>query len=276
MSHQPGWVYYKGLNEVEYRRAASNNYADIRGLEITLRKRYGNWFSGFINYTYDVRSSGYFGLLSYYEDPKLQREYEKQHPVISRRHPQPYASLNLVFFTPREFGPLVMGMRPLEDWRLTLLGTWRTGAYETYNPLNTPGVADNTQWRDVYNIDLKLNKEIRFKDVTFDFYVDIRNLFNTKYMSRAGFSDIYDWLNYMESLNFSWEEGVEKGEDRIGDYRDWDVPYDPLEPNPDNDPEIAARNKKRKETKSYIDMPNIRSLTFLNPRDIRFGITIRF
>ncbi|RMH60350.1 MAG: TonB-dependent receptor [Calditrichaeota bacterium] len=276
VSHQPGWIYYEGLNDTRYRTAASNNYADIRGLELTLRKRYGDWFMGFINYTYDVRSSGYFGLLQYYEDPKLQREYNKLHPVVSRRLPQPYASMNLVFFTPEEFGPRVMGWHPLDNWRLTLLGTWRTGSYYTYVLPDKPVVKDNTQWRDYYNLDLKLNKTWRLNDITLDVYVDVRNVLNTQYMSRAGFSDNFDWLNYLESLNFSWEEGVEKGNDRIGDYRDWNVAYDPLEPNPDNDPEIAARNKKRKETKSYIDMPNIRSMTFLNPRDIRFGVTIRF
>ncbi len=276
VTNQPGWIAFQGLNNISYRKAASNNYADIRGLEITLRKRYGNWFSGFVNYTYDVRSSGYFGILENYEDPKKQREYNKQHPVISRRLPQPYASANLVFFSPEKFGPAVGDLYPLEQWRLSVLGSWKTGAYETYNPLNEPGIADNTQWEDVYNVDIRLSKEVKISKVTFDFYLDVRNLFNNKYMSRAGFSDIYDWNNYMESLNFSWEEGDQKGNDRVGTYRDWNVPYDPLEANPDNDPAITARNNKRKENKSYIDMPNIRGLTFLNPRNVRFGVTVRF
>ena len=107
-------------------------------------------------------------------------------------------------------------------------------------------------------------------------YVDIRNVFNFKYLSEAGFSDTYDRQSYLHSLNFSWEEGEENGNDRVGDYRPPGVEYDPLEPNLYNDPEIRARNDKRKETKSYIDMPNITSLTFLYPRDIYFGIRINF
>ena len=84
----------------------------------------------------------------------------------------------------------------------------------------------------------------------------------------------------------SWETGEEKGDDKIGDYRPWDVPYERLEhlePNPDKDPEIKAsndarkaRNDVRKENKSYIDNPDIQALTFLNPRRYIFGIKINF
>jgi hypothetical protein len=107
-------------------------------------------------------------------------------------------------------------------------------------------------------------------------YADIDNLLNTKFLSYTGFSSYYDYLDYMESLCLPWESGDFKGNDRIGEYRDWDVEYDPLVYNPTNDPVVAAENEKRKETKSYIDMPNIRSLTFLNPRMIHFGIRISF
>ena len=106
--------------------------------------------------------------------------------------------------------------------------------------------------------------------------MDIENLFNYKYMSEAGFADIYDRDSYLESLNFSWETGVQKGNDRVGDYRPVGVAYDPLESNPANDSDIKARNDKRKENKSYIDMPNITSLTFLNPRRFTFGLKIGF
>ncbi len=104
--------------------------------------------------------------------------------------------------------------------------------------------------------------------------MDVHNIFNVKYLSWAGFSDRYDSADYLRSLNFSWEEGVEKGNDKIGDYRPTGVAYDPLELNPNNDPQIDARNKERKDKKSYIDMPNIKAFTFLNPRDIIFGIKL--
>jgi hypothetical protein len=71
-------------------------------------------------------------------------------------------------------------------------------------------------------------------------------------------------------------EGDKKGSDRIGDYRPNGVAYDPLEPNPNSDPAITARNNARIAKKSYINMPNIESTTFLNPRNFMFGVRIGF
>jgi hypothetical protein len=135
---------------------------------------------------------------------------------------------------------------------------------------------DNIQWKDRYNVDLKFSKTIEIKSARADIFIDVSNALNSKFMSSAGFSDYYDYLDYIASLNFSWEEDAEKGTDRVGEYRDWDVEYDPLEQNPDNDPEIRTRNEKRKQTKSYIDMPNIKAFTFLDPIKITFGLTLTF
>ncbi len=276
ISNQTGWILYNGLGDVSYYQAANNNYEDIRGLEITINKRTGQWVTGFINYTYDVQTSGYFGLREYHEDPNRQREYLRLNPYQSKPHPQPYARANVSFHTPDEFGPSWNDLYLFGAWRLNILANWRAGRYYTYNPNQIPGVSDNTQWKDWHNVDLRLSKVVNTGLANVRFYLDISNVFNHKYMSMAGFSDNYDWQAYMESLNFSWEKGVQKGDDRIGDYRPPGVDYDPLEPNPDNDPDIKARNDKRKENKSYIDMPNIKSLTFLNPRDFTFGIQINF
>ena len=276
INNQPGWILYRGLSDVSYNRAANNNYEDIRGLEITVTKRLGRWISGFINYTYDVRTSGYFGLREYNEDPNEQRDYLSKKPEQTRRHPRPFARVNLDFHTPIKFGPNWMGFYPIGNWDLNILADWRTGRYETYNPNDIPGVVDDIQWKDWYNVDLRISKVSRVSTFNIQFYLDVSNVFNFKYMSVAGFADRIDKENYLASLNFSWEEGIEKGNDRVGDYRPESVTYDPLEPNPDNDPEIVARNNKRKKDKSYVDMPNITSFTFLNPRDITFGIRINF
>jgi outer membrane receptor protein involved in Fe transport len=277
ITHQPSWIYYQNLNSsVQYNRMENNNYADIRGVEISLIKRYGKFFSGLLNFTYDVRTSGYFGLLEYYEDPREQRQYLRENPYQVRPHPLPYARANIDFHTPEDYGPDWSGFHPLASWNFNLVGQWSTGRYETYNPFNKPGVVDDVQWRDWFNLNLRISKKINIDPVSVQLYIDIRNVFNFKYMSEAGFSDTYDRQSYLHSLNFSWEEGEENGNDRVGDYRPPGVAYDPLEPNRHNDPEIKARNDKRKETKSYIDMPNITSLTFLYPRDIYLGIRINF
>ena len=277
VTNQPGWIFYQNINNsVQYYKAANNNYEDIRGIELTLTKLTGKWVSGFINYTYDVHTSGYFGLTSYYEDPNKQRNYLRLNPYQEKPHPQPYARANIDFHTPNNFGPVWMGINPFGGWNLNILAAWRAGSYTTYNPHNIPGIVDNVQWRDWHNVDLRISKMFKLGKYNIKLYLDVTNALNTKYMSYAAFSDRYDWLDYLESLNFSWEEGVEHGNDRIGDYRPEGVEYDPLEPNPNNDPEIKARNEERKRSKSYIDMPNFKSLTFLNPRDFILGVKISF
>jgi outer membrane receptor protein involved in Fe transport len=277
VTNQPGWIYYQNLNtSVHYYKATSNNYADIRGFEITLTKVAGSWISGFVNYTYDVSTSGYFDLTSYYQDVSKQRAYLQLNPYQSKPHPQPYARANITFRSPDEFGPEVMGIRPLAGWSLNLLGSWQAGSYATYNPNAIPGVVDNVQWRDNFNIDVRLMKTLALYGFEVQLYMDVQNVFNFKFLNYAGFADSYDYQDYLASLCFPWMEGDKNGEDRIGDYRDDDVAYDPLEPNPGNDPAISARNQTRKDNKAYIDMPNISSLTYLRPRNWMFGVRVSF
>ncbi len=288
VTDQPAWTTYESTDgSVHYSVITSDNYADIRGFELTLNKRVGTWISGFVNYTYEISSSGYFGYRYHYQDPQKMRNYLRENPYQTRLHPRPYARANINFHTPFGFGPRFMGFKPFSDWRLNILASWRTGSYETYNPYNIPGVVDNVQWKDTYNIDLRFGKNFKLHNrMTVQLYVDVSNVLNTKFLSYAGFASGGDYQNYLASLNFPFETGEFKGNDRIGEYRDWNVKYDPLEPlvdNPDNDPgiaqtnaEIKKRNAHRRATKSYIDMPNLRAFTFLNPRDITFGIKVDF
>ena len=277
IANQPGWIYYQNLNStVQYNRAANNNYQDVRGLEITLSKTQGSWIRGFLNYTYHVETSGFFGYTRYYEDPVEQRNYLAENPKQERPLPRPFARANIEILSPENFGPEINGYYPLEQFSVNLLAEWKTGSYETFNPNNITGIQNNVQWVDYFNIDLRLSKVINLDLFNLQLYLDISNLLNHKQLSYTGFSDNFDYNNYLQSLNFSWEEGEEKGNDKIGDYRSYNTKYDPLEPNQYNDPEIKSRNDKRKETKSYIDMPNISSFSFLNLRKITLGIKIDF
>jgi outer membrane receptor protein involved in Fe transport len=277
ITNQPGWVYYQNINtSVHYYEASNNNYADQRGFEMTVTKLTGPWINGFLNYTYDVGTSGYFGLTQYYQDVNKQRDYLRLNPYQTKPHPQPFARANLTIRTPDVFGPEFMGTTLLGGWSLNILADWRAGSYATYNPNSIPGVIDNVQWVDWYNIDLRLTKFVRVWEMDFQLYLDIQNVLNTRHLSSSGFADNYDYQDYLTSLCFDWEEGDQKGNDRLGDYRPSGVAYDPLEPNLINDPAITARNNERKDKKSYINMPNVTSATFLNPRNFMVGARISF
>ncbi|MDD5765032.1 MAG: TonB-dependent receptor [Candidatus Marinimicrobia bacterium] len=287
ITNQIDWIYYQNINgTVQYSKSANNNYEDIRGVEITLDKRTGNWLTGFVNYTYMVDSYGYFGLKKYFENPSDQRDYLAQNPYQEKPHPAPYARINIDVHSPFKFGPNLKGIYLLGGWNCNLLATWNQGSYATYNPQSVPGLQNNVQWVDSYNMNLRLTKSIQIKQFAIQGYIDVTNLFNFKYLSYAGFVSSRDYTDYLASLHFSWEDGQEHGHDRIGTYRNYSVEYDPIVPyisNPTDDPEVAAENAqikkdnaRRLKTKSYINMPNNSSFAFLYPREIKFGIKFTF
>ncbi len=289
--------YVNRNNTVNYSVTQPDNYADIRGFEVTLTKNRGNWIQGFINYTYDVTTSGNFGFATYYENLAEQRAYERTTTSNYQEKPiaRPYARISLDFFTPQKFGPELGGVDIFGDWRLNLVGNWRSGYHFTWaNGGSLPGVINNTQWKSYLNFDMRLSKNFNILGANLQFFMDVSNLFNYKYMTGGGFvpNDNNDYLAYMRSLHLPQDvfsdytknpdgsintgysnaaDGVTyvfgddvPGDSRVGPYHAWD-------PNADE-----ATKAEWSKNKSYIDMPNQTFLTYLNPRDIFWGLKLTF
>ncbi|MBP7462322.1 MAG: TonB-dependent receptor [Candidatus Delongbacteria bacterium] len=274
ISDQPSWVRYTSSdNSVNYQKASNNSYEDIRGFEITVDKHIGRWISGFVNYTYMVQSSGYFDYTRYYQNSNQQRTYNLEYPPEqSRPRPQPQIRLNLDLHTPSKFGPSWNTVYPLAEWNLSTIAGWQEGGYTTWNPSGQAGVRDNVQWKDTYSLDFRLTRSFRIQRYQFQFYLDIINPFNIKTLNSGAFSNYNDYRDYMESLHFTWEKGAEHGHDRIGDVRKSGVAYQKYDP---TDPNLTEQQlQKIKDDKAYINMPNLESLMYLNPRTIRFGLTL--
>lgn len=285
VSDQPRLVRYRSTrNAVNYQITEPTNYEDIRGFEFTLSKNRGNWFQGFLNYTYQVNTFGNFGFAQYVDIRSQQQTYENDTRTHYQTKPlaQPFARANVYFFSPADFGPQVAGWHPLGDLRLNVLASWSSGAY--YTPpggANITDIVNILHWKDFYSVNLRLSKTFRLANADIQLFMDMNNVFDIKYMSQGGFVDAEDYERYLKSLHYP--EDVSKtlrnfdagyspvvGNDRPGDYRT--VPYEPYDP---NDPD-EARKQRILETKAYIDMPNQEFLTFLNPRDIFFGLQLSF
>jgi len=298
VSDEPNLIHVIGEGKssaVNYSIAASNFYEDIRGAEFTIEKRLSGWFGGFLNYTYQLSTTGYFDARELHSQKSEQAKYLERNPPsrdASKPVARPYFRGNIIINTPRNFGTELAGFRPFADWQFSFLGSWQSGRHFTWtNNVGIPGLTNNMQWQDYYNVDLRISRDFDVKPFRVKFFANITNLFNFKiwpYLSSAGmgsgFVDGNDWTNYMQSLrlpkdlaeefNYDPENGY--GDDHPGDYRPDDVAYDPLEPNPDKDPAIAKRNQERIDKKSYIDNPGMTYLQFLNPRDIYLGIKLSF
>jgi hypothetical protein len=282
ISEQPRLVTYTSRdNLVSYAIPEPDNYADIRGFEITMTKNRGEWIRGFVNYTYQVSTSGNFGLPVNSQNPAIQREYQRNKAYFEQNKPlpQPYARANVDLFTPLDWGPEIFGIKPLEDLRINILAAWSAGAYFSWTGPGgvKPLFENNIRWNDSYALDLRFSKSFEFGALNVELFADVYNALNLQQMGyRAGFFDLNDYDDYMKSLhlpeeyrkfasNYTFTAGTDKpGDVRKGAYIPWD--------------ENASESQKEewKKNKSYIDMPNLHYTTFLNPRSIFWGIKINY
>ncbi|HPR89771.1 MAG TPA: TonB-dependent receptor, partial [bacterium] len=268
VSGQHGEVTYtNAAGSINYDTWSNNEYEDIQGFEINISKNDGGWISGWVNFNYMLKKSGLTGRETI-TDVTINNDqeglYEGQE---SSALPVPKVNANLTLRAPDDFGPALLGFRPLAGWNLTLFGEWERGDYFTFNPLSELHVSDNMRWPDYYMIDLKLTRMIRFAGLQVTAFVDISNLFNFKvnYMSRGLPFDsaVNDEYYYLASLHLPMYESDKydalratypgyfvPGDDRIGDLRSAGKPY--------------------------INDPNFNMWLYGQPRDIWFGLRFAF
>jgi len=312
IDNETAWTDYINIDgKVNYSKLESNHYENIRGFEVELIKNYGDWITGMINYEYRSSSSGYFGVGAQYENPSDQSDYERQNPYRQYWYPAtPQAKANIDFHTPSNYGPELAGQRILGGWHFNFVGDWQDGSSITWNPKSIPGLRYNLDMVDYYNLNLKIAKVFDFGRAKIKLFADVYNLLNTKRFSNESFEDIHDYNDYMYSLHIDKSQydrlgykGV-PGDDKFGEYRDYDVKFQPMEYTSDyetvSDPSGRAiyydgtkedyfqyqdgewsevedsRIDKILEDKAYIDMPNQRFFTFLSPRDVFVGLTVSF
>ncbi len=305
-------TYNSRSGQVSYSRSEPNAYADIRGFEVSFARDRGSWVQGFVNYTYMVSTSGRFGLPRYFENPSRQREEETSDALRRASQfkpvPRPYARANLRFFSPAKFGPSTGGVYPLGGLRLSLVGRWQAGYFFTWTGGGSiEGVQNNVQFADFSTVEMRLSKAFNFGSRRVEFYMDVNNLFNQRYLTFNGAVDGADYLAYMNSLHLPERTGEYpniQGSDRPGDYRKSSVPFVPIN-NIANRTALAspatgqiyyeratqsylefqggswvpadqAKVDQVLKDKAYIDMPNQGFLTFLNPRDVYFGLRLNF
>ena len=301
---------YYSTGGIEYDKTTSNSYADIRGFEFTIRKTQGRWMTFFGNYTYQVTTDGHFGREEIYQDPSKQKRYDEATVNLyqERPIPRPYARFNMSLFTPNDYGPRAMGIYPLGGYMLNLLFDWQEGQWVTWNPKDQKGIANNVQQTDNFNALLRFSKTFNFNKFRIMAFVDIDNLFNYKRMSMVNwFGAASDQQYYFYSLHLPESDAYDNipGDDRVGDYRKDGVDYQPMESKGVIDYEQDTGNEgviyydhntgryveyvdeawvevesgrldQLLEDKAYIDMPNMDSFTFLDPRQIYFGLRISF
>jgi outer membrane receptor protein involved in Fe transport len=298
-------TYTSASNGISYTKSTSNGYQDTRGFELTLRKSSGTWLTGFINYTYQVITSGHFRSAQLFDDVTSQKQYDAATVNLyqDRPHPQPFARANIALNSPKDFGPELFGHCVLGGFSLNLVFDWQAGAWTTWSP-NDPYVAYNIQTKDFFNTYLRLDKNVDIGKIRVQVFMDITNVLNTLRLSNTGDR------NYLQSLHLPKSNSYNNivGDDKVGDYRTPGVDWQPVEhvmgaldrssqsayqtgawyfedatqkyyewKGQNNWVEVdRARVDKFLSDKAYINMPNASTFWFLNPRNIYFGLKVSF
>jgi hypothetical protein len=243
-----------------------------------------------------------------YEKDNISQVFQSK-PVAS-----PYGRFTIDFFTPSDLGSPAGDINLFGDWRLNLTGRWQSGDHFSWNNGGSarPGYENNVQWKDYYNVDMRFSKTFNLHEFSLQLFMDVSNLFNFKNFSHYGFTDANNFNSYMTSLHLPSGIGDPlgygniPGSDQPGDVCKDGVTYTPVEFKADVSTvtntaaqktvvyydqktgrymenqgsgwtEISASRKQQiLDDKSYIFMPNMAFFTFLNPRDIFWGVKFSF
>lgn len=307
ISDQQDFTSYQSLSKgFAYTKSTSNNYQDIRGFELTLRKTFGRWWTGFANYTYQVSTTGHFGSSRQFDDRTQQKKWDEATVNLyqDRPIPQPYARANVNLYTPSDFGPKFLNHRVRGGFMLNLTLDWQAGYWTTWNPNPGafPSVAYNVKANDFFSAYLRVDKTINFGKLRTQFFMDVSNALDTHRLWNTGDFDYLSSLHLPESEVYSYLNIP--GSDKVGDYRKPGVDFQPMingvgltKPPEAGDRawyyhpasgkyyegvngqwvevEKSKLNQALKD-KAYIDMPNASTYWFLDPRKIYFGVRVSF
>jgi outer membrane receptor protein involved in Fe transport len=304
---------YIASSGFSYYETSANSYADRRGFELTLRRTGGDWVNGFINYTYQVNTTGHFGHANIYNDISSQADFNATTTNLyqDRPIPQPFARANLNFFTPKDFGPTISGYPVFGDLLLNVVLDWQAGYWTTWSKFTN--ISYNVQAVDYFNGYLRLQKTIDIGKFSLQLFMDVNNVFN---IHRLWFNPAdASYIPYVTSLHLPESNAYDNipGDDKVGDYREPGVDWQPMEQQAEIDqntpPPSADRMKdgnsiaiyyasKTKdywwyrdgawskvpqdkidqvlEDKAYINMPSQSTFWFLDPRQLFFGLTVSF
>lgn len=207
---------------VNYETYNSNYYQSIRGLQFTIEKRVGKFWTGWFNYDYEIYGRGKLGFQTFFEDstraPSALSYASENRSMV----PMPRFNVGVDLHTHSQFGPSFGRIYPMADMNLNLLFWWRSQPTYTYTSPDKKGwkapyaPLDNMKWKAHYATNLVFTKRFSIgKAVTPVFYVEIYNLFNTKNMFRNGFGGSTERYIELLLLDKYGDDGIDNIDDLI-------------------------------------------------------------
>jgi outer membrane receptor protein involved in Fe transport len=197
-------------NPFSYTVFVNYDYAMARGLDLSLIRRYSNYWRGQVNYSYmTTQSNRDDPWQGYREDHDLETS-PKRPRVLGWDQPH-RVSADVGISTPDGTGPQVLGVRPFERLNASLI--YRAAAGRPYTPATRERALELNSGRRPWTFqwDARFYRDFDLLGYTMSVFADIRNLFDRRNViavyARTGkaddpgpdatsFSDYYDRFHY--------------------------------------------------------------------------------
>ena len=246
---------------------APDGYRDIRGWEFRFEKSRGQYFTFWMNYDYQMYSSGQTGLSRIYEN---QLKSKEQLRAVDEYNPITLPKLNasFAFHTPRDFGPRLLTGYPFGGLFANFLVEWRGGGVIIYNPTEPLALQKRVNIVDYFNVDMRASKALLKGKA--EVVLTVKNVLNIKRLN-TGNMVLAQRDNYKNSLKVPFLADTLKGDDKWGEYN-YELPEDPTW----IDKLVHKVYEKNWGDNSHINTGWYDAPIFLNPRRITLGIRFKF
>jgi len=210
---------YNGTTQDFYYTWENNHYQDIVGIDLTLYKRLGNYLTGWVRTEFVGVKDGKTGFSKRYleGDPNgVDEGNQFSYPDDRMWEWKPALLINLDLHTPDNWGPTLMGIQPLSNWRINTVIDWKAGDKFTFSPEMDPSDHNNMQRIDHFMTDIYISKTFKVLDEKVTAYLDVHNLFNRKVLNTYALRN-GNLTNANDEL-YRYYSSLQSG-DRVGDYK---------------------------------------------------------
>ncbi|MFC1547144.1 TonB-dependent receptor domain-containing protein, partial [Candidatus Neomarinimicrobiota bacterium] len=215
-----GWVQLSRGGELpgtKFRIPTNADFGNVKGFEVALDKRYSNYFSADVNYTFMIAN----GRLS---DPGLGGTYLWRQFIMPRSiHPLDYdqthtLNVNVNIFVPPNKNPFLL----FGNWRVNVTNRYGSGLPFDSQSRNAAYIvpAENDERRPFTNtVDMRIEKRINVGSGYASVWMDVFNLLNRSNLGAE--PDNAEWYLSEEDLDAN---GVaDHYQNPEGRYHDWTV-----------------------------------------------------
>lgn len=203
--------FYQGIeNPYRYIVFVNYDYASSKGLDINLIRRYDNYFSARVNYSFMKSESNREEPWSGFWGRDELDDMPKRPAVVGWDQPHK-VSTSIQLSIPQGVGPSLLGIRPLENSSANVI--FRATAGRPYTPTTRERTLERNSGRRpwTYQWDLRLYRDFNVMGLRWSLFADVRNLLDRvniiQVFSRTGkpddpgpdatsYSDNYDRFHY--------------------------------------------------------------------------------